>query len=218
MSSGPRRSRRQERKEQTRRELVAAAAGVFARRGFHGASLQEIAREAGYSTGAVYWYFDGKDDLFLAVYEAQASQRARDVEAFRDSATGELPIRARAYADRFMERLRADPEFMILSLEFLVHAWRNPSLREAFSHRISWGRLTAARLLEDAADEGGYQLPIGAEQLATVLRELGTGLAVAKLADPPAVPDRLFGDFVELFFELLAARQRARRSGVSGGE
>jgi hypothetical protein len=46
-----------------------------------------------------------------------------------------------------MARLRADPEFMILSLEFLVHAWRNPSLREAFSHPISRGRLLAERHL-----------------------------------------------------------------------
>lgn len=202
-----RRSRREERNEETRAELVAAAAGVFARRGFQGASLQEIAREAGYSTGAVYWHFQGKDDLFLAVYEAQAAARVRDMESFREVATGELPQRARAFADQFMARLAEDPEFMILSLEFLVHAWRNPPLREAFSHRISWGRIAAARLLADSAREAGVELPMPAEDLASVLRELGTGLGLAKLADPDAIPGRLYGDFVQLLFERLIQGQ-----------
>jgi AcrR family transcriptional regulator len=218
----PRRSRREERKLETRAELIAAAATVFARRGFHGASIEQIAHEAGYSTGALYWHFAGKDDLFLAVYEAQAAARVRDIEKARarpgdgERAEGDeqpagsrqgaddLPQRARAYADQFMARLSEDPEFMILTLEFLVHAWRNPPLREAFSHRIAWGRLAVARMLEEEAQSTGYQLPMGAEDLATVLRELGTGLGLAKLADPDAIPDRLFGDFVELLFELRA--------------
>ncbi len=43
-----------------------AARTVFLRRGFHGASLDEIAEEAGYTKGAVYSNFAGKDDLYLA--------------------------------------------------------------------------------------------------------------------------------------------------------
>jgi AcrR family transcriptional regulator len=214
-SSAPRRSRREERKQETRAELIAAAAGVFARHGFQGATLREVAREAGYSTGAVYWHFKGKDDLFLAVYEAQAAARVRDIESFREAATGELPRRARAFADQFMARLNRDPEFMVLSLEFLVHAWRNPPLREELSHRVSWGRLAAARLLTDAAREAGVELPMAAEDLASVLRELGSGLALAKLSDPDAIPDRLYGDFVQLFFEGLIQRRAGEDAGAA---
>jgi AcrR family transcriptional regulator len=203
----PRRSRREERKQETRAELIAAAATVFAHRGFHGASLEQIAQEAGYSTGAVYWHFKGKDDLFLAVYEAQAAARVRDIEKFRERTEGDLPRRARAYADQFMARLNRDPEFIVLTLEFLVHAWRNPPLQEAFSHRVAWGRLAAARMLQEETQRTGYQLPIPAEDLATILRELGVGLGLAKLADPNAIPDRLFGDFVETLFELLQTTQ-----------
>ena len=58
---------RAERKERTKVELIDAARSVFLRRGFHGASLDEIAEEAGYTKGAVYSNFDGKDDLFLAI-------------------------------------------------------------------------------------------------------------------------------------------------------
>ena len=70
---------RAERSEQTRTELIVAARTVFLRRGFHGASLDEISAEAGYTTGAVYSRFGGKDDLFLAVLEA-AYARIREAE------------------------------------------------------------------------------------------------------------------------------------------
>src|SRR5918997_5071777 len=128
-------SRRAERKEETRRELVASAAQAFARRGFHGASLDEIAREAGYSTGAIYWHFKGKDDLFLAVFEAYETARVAEIQAVRDAATGDIAERHRAFADNWMERLAADPESVVLFLEFAAHAWRNPPLREQLAER-----------------------------------------------------------------------------------
>jgi AcrR family transcriptional regulator len=208
-------SRRDERKEETRAELVEAAGRVFARRGFHGASVDQIAREAGYSTGAIYWHFAGKDDLFLAVYEAYANTRVREWGEVQRRAEGELPARARAYADQWMERLAADPDFLVLSLEFLVHAWRNPPLREEFGHRAAAGRLALARLMQQQADQRGYELPMPADDLAAILRELGTGLGLANLADPAGVPDRLFGDFVELFFTLV--EERAARAATRSG-
>jgi AcrR family transcriptional regulator len=205
-----RRSRREERKEETRAELIAAARTAFARRGFHGASLEQIAREAGYSTGAIYWHFSGKDDLFLAVFEDYATTRVREWEQIHEHAQGELPQRARVYADQWMERLQRDPEFMVLTLEFFVYAWRNPPLREAFADRAASGRLALARLLEEQSSAQGLELPMPAEEIAAVLRELGSGLALAKLADPAGIADRLFGDFVELFFTLVLDRNRVR--------
>src|SRR3954467_6575664 len=107
------RSRRQERKDETRAELIAAAARVFARAGFHGASLEEIAREAGYTTGAIYWHFANKDDLFLAVYEAYTTTRVHEWEEVKRAVdAGELPAR-RAWADQWMRRLHDDPEFLV---------------------------------------------------------------------------------------------------------
>src|SRR5918992_3549878 len=98
-----RRSRREERKEETRAELIAAAARVFARSGFHGASLEEIARQAGYTTGAIYWHFRGKDDLFLAVFEAYTTTRVHEyAEIQRGVDEGALP--PRAWGDQWMRR------------------------------------------------------------------------------------------------------------------
>jgi AcrR family transcriptional regulator len=198
--AGPARTRREERKQETRAELIAAAARVFARRGFHGGSLEQIAREAGYSTGAVYWHFRGKDDLFLAVYESFAADLAQEADAIFGHGDDDLAERAREAADRWMARLRRDPEFLILSHEFLVHAWRQPALREAFEHRLAGVRLALARVIRDRVDASGTALVLSAEDTATVTRALGSALGLAKLADPEAVRDGLFGDVLALLF------------------
>src|SRR5258708_12401897 len=62
---------RAESRRRTRVHLLEAAAEVFARRGFHGASVEEVAEVAGYTKGAVYSNFTSKDDLFLAVLEGR---------------------------------------------------------------------------------------------------------------------------------------------------
>ena len=51
----------------TRELLLAAAARVFARSGYSGATLDEVGAEAGMTKGAVYWHFATKAELFLAL-------------------------------------------------------------------------------------------------------------------------------------------------------
>ena len=200
-SAPARPTRREERKEETRAELVATAAKLFARRGFHGASVGEIARAAGYSTGAIYWHFSGKDDLFLAVYEAFAAGLARDVDEIFARGDGDLSDRARDAADRWMARVEREPEFLILAHEFLVHAWREPELRREFEHRLASVRLALARTIAEEAAAENRRLELPAEDLATVMRALGSALGLAKLADPEAVREDLFGDVMALLLE-----------------
>src|SRR4051794_214870 len=72
---------RQARKAQTRERLLDAAGGVFARRGYHRALLEEVAEEAGFSTGAVYSNFSGKEDLFLSLLEDLIERQAAELAA-----------------------------------------------------------------------------------------------------------------------------------------
>jgi AcrR family transcriptional regulator len=218
-TSGRRRSRREERKEETRAELIQAARKVFARRGFEGASLVEVAEEAGFSTGAIYWHFTGKDDLFLAVFEDFAAERMRSAaESDEQQSLREAPLpeRARAFADQWMARERREPEFLLLWLEFLLHAQRKPALKAEFAQRVAFGRLAAARFLDREAKADGVELPLPVDEVAAALRELGIGLALARLVDPDGIPARLFGDFVESYFEMIVGQQRASTAVRAG--
>ncbi len=71
----PRKERERQRKC---RELLDVAGEVFALRGFHSASMEEIARAAEYATGALYRYFESKEVLYTAVLE----QKIREMLAF----------------------------------------------------------------------------------------------------------------------------------------
>jgi AcrR family transcriptional regulator len=65
----PRLSRKAQQSESTRRALVAEGRHLFASRGYAGVGTEEIVRAAGVTRGALYHHFDGKEDLFRAVYE-----------------------------------------------------------------------------------------------------------------------------------------------------
>ena len=72
--------RRREKREEVRSRLVAAAVGVFSERGYEGASLERVAEAAGFSKGAVYSNFSGKDELFFELVSAHIDER---IEAVR---------------------------------------------------------------------------------------------------------------------------------------
>src|SRR6187200_1351795 len=94
----------------TREDLLAAARRVFADRGYHAASLDEVAREAGYTKGAVYSAFGAKGRLFLAVYEREMEQRWSIVDQDVDAAlaAGEAGDAGERGARDFFARMRAE--------------------------------------------------------------------------------------------------------------
>jgi AcrR family transcriptional regulator len=76
------------RRAQTREGILRTAHAVFLERGFHGATLDEIAAAAGVTKGAVYSNFDSKADLFLAVYDVRLDERLRRFARARSTTRG----------------------------------------------------------------------------------------------------------------------------------
>ena len=213
MTEKPKRATRAEKQARTRAELLAAAAVVFAQRGYDGASVEEIAEQAGYSHGAVYSNFAGKADLFLGVFEDYMAGRARELAAAQEALDADAPleVRARALADQWMERFAADRESFLLHLEFLGQAGREPELAERFGTRSASLREAIAAYIAHYQEEEGVEAPLPPADLALILRALGIGLAIEALVSPDAVRDDLYGDFVELLVTML--RERAAKPG-----
>lgn len=69
MAPNTKSARRAREIEHTRRDIIDAAARVFADVGFHQATMQAIAREVGFTAASLYTYFDGKDEIFEALVE-----------------------------------------------------------------------------------------------------------------------------------------------------
>jgi len=200
----PARLTRDEKKAQTRREVLEAAGRVFLRKGFFAASLDEVADEAGFSKGAVYSNFIDKEDLLLALVEDRTELRRQRVTAFVD-ADAPQAVQAREGGQEYNHILEDEREWAPLFLEFWVCVARNPALRTRFVPRYRAMKAAIAAQLEARATRDGHQLPVRGESLATALFAMGNGFSLERLADPDGVADDLFGAMLAVFFSGLEA-------------
>lgn len=67
-------------REETRKRILESAAQVFAAKGFHNAAVDDIVKASGTSKGAVYFYFESKDQIFLCLVEDYASILAYEIQ------------------------------------------------------------------------------------------------------------------------------------------
>jgi AcrR family transcriptional regulator len=165
------------RRRQTREYLLRAAAQVFAERGFHGASLDQVAAAAGFTKGAVYSNFKNKEDLFLALLE---SNQQREMDALHATLDGsDVPS---------MERL---PDFVtlirdqttdlgdtwnILYQEFALYAMRNPAARKKLAEFDAAAIAKVADLIEAERTRNGITTPERAEDVAAIIVALFHGM------------------------------------------
>jgi len=195
---------REQSRAHTRERLLTAARSAFARSGFHGASVDEIASEAGFSTGALYSNFDGKEDLFLVLMEREIEEHAREI-AEAVGARDSMAEKATGGARQWMTMIDREPELLLLFMEFWAYGVRDPQMRPKVAARFAQMREVITKLIADGVREFDLELDIPAEQLALVIDALADGIARQKLADPDAVPDDLMGKVLAL---LLSAATR----------
>jgi AcrR family transcriptional regulator len=194
----PRRLTRAEQREKTRVCLVEAATKVFSRRGYDKASVDEVAEEAGFTKGAVYSNFKGKEELFLATIDAHFDERLGAIKRVMQEEPSEEGTAHAAGMD-FMNQLNADPEYFALFFEFWAYAQRHPGVKRKFLPRVQRFRAALAELFE-AKSEAGVDMPISADQLAAMLIAMATGVAMERELDPKAVPDDMYARMLQFFF------------------
>ena len=120
---------RAEQNERNRGLVLDAARRIFLARGYHAATLDEIADEAGFSRGVVQSRFGNKADLFLALLEERIAERAAQNARLAEGLRGAEGVRVlREHAAR---RNRAELDWGLLLIEFRVHAARDPELSPA---------------------------------------------------------------------------------------
>jgi AcrR family transcriptional regulator len=196
---------RSARKAQTRARLLEAAARVYARRGFSGATLDEVAAEAGFTKGAVYGHFGSKENLLLALMDEHlARQIAEQVALFdRGRITWERPLAGSA---SWMQGIEQDPDPLRLFVELWIYAQRDERLREHLQAGLRVSRATFARFaVASAADAGAELRQDAAEQFGNIVIGLGMGLAMLKLIDPQQVPGALLGTVLSMLIRTAEA-------------
>jgi AcrR family transcriptional regulator len=199
MSVTAKRLGRQERREQTRADLLAAARRAFLRDGFHAASLDGIAEDAGYTKGAFYSNFASKDDLLVAVLEGHFSARVDAYEKLIFSTDG-IDDAYRAVARYWHDANEREPEWSRLVVELLAYASRNEQLRETVRAVREHALDEIASFIDRLAERYGVEFALPSREIARGSGALNRGLAVEQLLAPD-VP-------VETFEEMHVAYMR----------
>jgi AcrR family transcriptional regulator len=201
---------RAEQNERNRTLVLDAARSIFLARGYHSATVEEIADKAGFSRGVVYSRFGTKADLLLALLDRRIGQLAEQNAALARGLSGDRG--AVALMDRVAGRVHDDPGWGLLLIEFRVHAARDPGLnqRYAAAHRRTTAGLAA--VLAGVYERAGQDPPFPAGQLAELLAAIGSGAELEHAADPAALPASFRA---EVLGRLLAARNAAGPHGAT---
>ena len=121
--------RREREKQQKRQTILDAAECIFARHGFHGASMDKIATEAEYAPGTIYLYFKDKDALYSLLFANKLTQMVDQVEKAAAEASGPL--------DSIKQAIRAQFEFHERNREFF-EVFTCHRVTDQASHETEW--------------------------------------------------------------------------------
>ncbi|MCK8784279.1 TetR/AcrR family transcriptional regulator [Roseomonas sp. NAR14] len=174
----------------TRERLLAAAARLIVTESIPGLSLRRLCVEAGFTQGAFYSNFAGKEALLLEVMERHLAAQQADLAAVAASLRDADAERSFATLAGWLRDLGARREWATLALELRLHAQRDPAF--AARLRVAEARVTAgfAGLLEGLADRLGLRPALPATTLAETL--LGLWYAVVLRDGGDAMPEAVF--------------------------
>jgi AcrR family transcriptional regulator len=189
---------RGESKARTRADLIVAARRVFLERGFHAATLDEIAEEAGYTKGAVYSNFSGKDDLFLALLAEHYADRAELYEALVLT-PGDLEETNRAVARVMLEAYELEPAWWPLVSDFASHAARHPELNERLRATREGFLDALAATIERLCERHGISFVLPAREVARGTGALMRGMAVEWAIDPATADQAAFEEMLAAY-------------------
>ncbi len=188
---------REEQKALTRSRLLESAHALIALRGYEGASIDEIAADAGYSRGAFYSNFANKEAIMA---ELISTGFDNDVAAVNEMAGGAGNLEQLIAGYREMARqYAADPENPLWSLEFQLAAVRNPELRPGYTRQFDRLREGVGTMLVETYRSLGHPAPEETARFTDVFILILSGLSLMKLLSPDTFDEQLFEDaFVAL--------------------
>ena len=169
---------RAESRAQTRATLIAVGREHFLRYGLGGAVAEKIADDAGYSRGALYSNFDGKEELFLAVVQEEQAHRSN---VFRSILKGERSSKGRLRKMRdTIADLLTDRDWIVLRAEFEAGALRSERIRQSFVE-MHWQHIRdGEELMRSLLQSSEVTMSLKPSDFILVILNLAYGLAVTQ--------------------------------------
>jgi len=184
--------------EVRRAQILAAALRCFGEKGLHATKVDDIAAASGLSKGALYWHFESKERIFLALVDGIATA----IDAEWDSLESDDPLDTlRRFGDSALER--------ILGAGPLLEAWldffRQPEARRRMAEIYENSRARLARVVERGIASGRIG-PCDAHAVAAALTAVIEGLVLQTVAAPGFDPRPGWRAGADLLLRGLASR------------
>jgi AcrR family transcriptional regulator len=159
-------------KEQARERIIEQALKMFSERGYHRTRMTDIAKELGVSKGAIYQYFQSKEQLFIEAIRHHGETRAEVVQRFLD--TGSL--KSMSTGEFFDEMLHVRLSSIPLNVDLFRELDRNDALRRKLVEVAEgWGR-RLVELVEQMKSEGEVRAEVDSSSLSRGILALRDGL------------------------------------------
>ncbi|MEZ5309881.1 MAG: TetR/AcrR family transcriptional regulator [Microthrixaceae bacterium] len=209
----------EDRRAETRSLLLAAAADLFAHKGFHATSAEAVAAAAHRTTGALYDHFGNKNGLLVAILEGWVEQTILDVTSQFDVDGSDVESRLGSVWDSIANRQDATGEqWLLLEFELWLHAIRDPELGAAGAARFETMRAGLSEGLEQWAGEFGFTLPGSPDEVAAQMIALLIGAAFQYRIDPTSFTKasvvRSLGRLLDLPDQMAPSRTSTASAGV----
>jgi len=165
-----------------REKLIAAAAEVFAEKGYDGAGVAEIARRAGYTTGAIYGRFSGKAELLVTAIEEHSDdelERLFNEHRFEGRITDILTTVGSHLVTEEPDRTHD------LLLEAFVSSRRDPEVRRRMQEALDLRSNSLAALVAEAQTTGAIDPALDPEAVVRFCHAVGFGFMLFRAVDLP---------------------------------
>jgi AcrR family transcriptional regulator len=186
--------------------LLAAAAACFARSGFAGTSVDDIAAHAGFSRGAFYSNFRSKDEVLILLLERHIEREMAAMAAERDQ------LESIEDLWRWLWRRQTEQplDLCLLTSEFQLYARRNPGREAVIKHAFERRHAQLAEVVDSVAKRAGVVLPMDARRIVATIVGTLQGLMTQRLVEGLA-PEGLEPEAIELMIAGIAASSRPAR-------
>jgi AcrR family transcriptional regulator len=171
-------------RRQTQERLLDAALDVFAERGFHGASVEEVCERAGFSRGAFYSNYSSKTELFIALYHRQSERTMAALDTYGFPAAQAAHQDLNSLVTETMTAVPHDRRWFLINAEFTLHTVRNPAAAASFAAARAKTRERFAQHLTELLERMDLELTVPAEDVARWLFALKDGGVTQSYVEP----------------------------------
>jgi AcrR family transcriptional regulator len=195
---------RRQKQAETRKSLLRSAAKAFCRKGLEGASVDEVAQEAGYTKGAFYANFKSKEELFLVMLDERFSEQLDRLESLLGGQAEDPGEEARHAAEEFIRSFRGEDEWRRLYFEFVAYALRNEEFRQELATRHRALRARLAEIYRRWSAGFPVEPPFPMEDIAAMTDFMADGFLLDHLIDPE-LHEELYSNMMLIFLRGLQA-------------